>query len=350
MRLCRKLCCPLMLISLCQFAVMTHAAEIEADPAKKYELTKSRGPWMIMVATFHTTADDGTTDEGKTPEQAAHELVLELRKLGLPAYVYEYDPGQQHVMVPDRSGRLERRKNLRRVKSVCVIAGNYGRIDDPTAQASLEWVKKLNPKCLQEGVTFQPTKARPQPLSGAFLTMNPLLSEEEIVQRQDVDPLLVKLNHGERYTLFENRGQYTLVIARFYGKHMTVKAGEEDSAWAKSLKNVSLDDAAESARELVAVLRGNYDQESTKFNNVDAYIWHDHHESIVTVGSFSSPRDPRVAEYVKRFGPKVKDVGNGTMNFQPEHLGVSGFGPKRDQQRLWLFEPDPELMAVPHIR
>lgn len=328
----------------------SRAAGIEADPSKEYPLTKNRGPWMIMIATLHTTDGDGETDEGKSPRQAAHELVVELRKLGLPAYTYEYEPQQQHIVSKDSLGREELRKNLRRVKSLCVLAGNYNDINEKVAQDSLEWVKKLKPKSFQDGVYFQPTPGRPNPLSGAFLTMNPMLSSKEIEQKQTVDPLLVKLNSGERNSLFENKGEFTLVIARFYGKHINVKQAEEESTISKFFNKATLDDAAIGARELVSVLRGNYDRETTNFNNVDAYIWHDHHESIVTVGSFSSPNDPAVKVYKQRFGPKLKDLGTGATNFQPEHLGVSGFGPKGDEKRLWLLEPNPELMRVPKYK
>lgn len=331
------------------------AANIEADPGKTYTLSKSRGPWMIMVATFHTTDTEGTTDDGKTPTQAAHDLVIELRKLGMPAYVYEYEPAQERITSTDQFGREERRKNLRRVKSVCVLAGNYRDINDKLAQDSLIWVKKLKPKSLADGVYFEPTPGRPSVLSGAFLTTNPMLTPAEVqsLQQQTVDPLLVQLNYGERNSLFENKGQYTLVIARFYGKYVTVKDNEVEKAVASYFKdddkNVSLDNAAMSARELVTVLRGNYDKEETQFNNIEAYIWHDHNESIVTVGSFSSPEDPAIATFLKRFGPALRPAGGG-MNFQPAHLGVSGFGPNRDQNRLWLFEPTPVVMKVPRSK
>lgn len=339
--------------SLALFGSVASASGIEADPNKEYRLTKSRGPWLIMVATLHSTGADGETDEGKPPRQAAHELVLELRKLGLPAYIYEYDPGQQHIVTKDALGREENRKNLRRIKSVCVLAGNYNDINDKLAQDSLAWVKKLKPKCFQDGVFFQPTPGRPGPLSGAFLTLNPLLSSKDIETVQTVDPLLLKLNSGERYSLFENKGAYTLVIARFYGKHVSVRENEYDENKISSIfsKNAdTLDQAATSAQELVTVLRGSYDKEATNFNNIDAYIWHDRHESIVTVGSFSSPDDPKVKTYIQRFGPKLKDLGTGATNFQPEHIGVSGFGPKGDEKRLWLLEPNPQLMPVPKAR
>lgn len=337
---------PLFVLCALMHLSSTVFAKIDADPNKKYELTNSRGPWMIMVATFHSTSEDAEVQEGKSPEEAASELVLELRQLGLPAYVYSYDPAKEFLTVTDRLGREERRKNLRRAKSVCVVAGNYDDINDRVAQDSLEWVKKLNPKCLREGVVYKPTPGRPGPLSGAFLTINPLLSPEDVEQRR-VDPLLVKLNNGERNSLFENKGEYTLVVARFYGKSLTAKV---DVPWIKDfLKDNDLDNAALASRELVTALHGNYDRESGQFNNVDAYIWHDRDQSMVTVGSFKSANDPAIERYKKAFGPRYVEV-NGQQVFQAAHFGIQGFGEKGDEKRLWLFEPNPTLMRVPKTR
>ena len=325
------------------------AAKIEADPHKEYTLTKNRGPWMIMVATFHATGD-GEVNEGKTPDQAASELVLELRQLGLPAYKLDYDPQQQLFSVKDRLGRDERRKNLRRVRSICVIAGNYHGIDEKVAQDTLKWIKKLHPKCLRDGVTYRPTPGRPGPLSGAFLTINPMLNPEEVEQRRQ-DPLLIRLNHGERHSLFENRGEFTLVVARFTGKQVSVKAGQKIPDIKDFLKDNDLDDAGRQARELVAVLNGNYDRrQQNALNNIEAYVWHDRHESIVTVGSFDSPTDPRIAKYREMFGPKYVNV-NGAPTYVPaEHLSVEGFGKNRDETRLWVFVPDGQLIRVPRMR
>lgn len=342
----RQSCVLLTFSVLLGMSSIADAARIEADPSKKYELTRNQGPWMISVATFHTSDPNGVTQSGKSPEEAAHDLIIELRKLGMPAYVYVHDPEQQRVTVTDRIGREEVRKNLRRVRTVLVLAGNYQNIDDKIAQDSLKWIKKISPKSLQEGVKFVPTKARPTPLSGAFLTLNPLLSPEEVTQNK-TDPLLLRLNSGENHSLYENNGKYTLVIARFYGKQ--VYSNDEGPDLKKFLKNVTLDDAAIAARELATVLRGKYDKEN-KFNNIDAYVWHDRHESIVTVGSFTSPNDPAVERYKKLFGPRLQDLPDGRSNYQPGFFGIQGFGKKRDETRLWVFEPNPQLMAVPQPR
>ena len=334
--------------------------KIEADPSKRYELTKIRGPWMISVATFHSMSPDGKTHKGKSPEEAAHELIIEMRQLGMPAYMYIHDPDRERVSVSDALGREEYKKNLRRVRSVLVIAGNYQEISGNSreakrAQESLKWVKNLNPKCLREGVVFEASKARPTPFSRAFLTFNPLLTPEEIEQLKQ-DPLLVQLNSGVNYSLYDNPGEYTLVIARFTGD-----AVMQTSTELKPTKKImslgifhqphDLNDEGESAMELVTVLRGQFHRDNqgnlTEFNDLDAYVWHRRSDSIVTVGSFKSRNDPRIERFMKMFGPRWEVFADGSRNFQPGYLSLSGFGKKRNEQRLWLFDPDPQLMRVP---
>ncbi len=323
------------------------ARKIDADPSQNYELEKIRGPWMISVATFQTTGLGGVSRSGKTQEQAAHELILELRRAGMPAYMYVHNSGKKQVTVTDRIGR-EEVKSLRKIKTVLVLAGNYNNIDDKLAQDSLKWIKKLNPKCLQAGVANTSSKKRPSPLNGAFLTVNPLLSDEE-VSRNQRDPLLVKLNGGENYSLAENKGEYTLVIRHFRGKQVNVKPGKKGISLAAFLKDDNLVDAAYGARDLTTALRGNYDKQGV-FNNIDAYVWHDHNESIVTVGSFSSANDPAIARYQKMFGPRLETFQDGSTNYQPGHFAVSGFGKGRDETRLWPFESNLQLVRVPRLR
>jgi hypothetical protein len=351
---------------------VARAARIDADPGKRYELSTRNGPWMIMVANFHTTAEDGITKDGKSPEQAADELVLELRQRGIPAYVYEVDPESRSFTTQDAYGRSVRRKNLRRVKSIGVLAGNYESIDDSTAQNTLKWIKKYDPKCLKEGVVYVPRKdvrpadgQRQTPLTAAFLTVNPLLNPEEVAAR-NIDPLLLRLNHRERHSLLENKGKFTLVVASFAGKVKAVsdqsgdatREVEDSSGLASFLKDNDLDDAAQQARALTLALR--------QAEHVDAYVWHDRYESLVTVGAFSSESDPGIAAMRSRFGSakpvqllgpaqvsagasglKYLAVDSAGQKIDPEHTALSGL---TSDYQLWAFDPNPRTMRVPRAR
>lgn len=319
-------------------------ARIEAVAGKTYTITKQHGPWMIMVASFHSTAVDGEVDEGKTPQQAASDLVYELRTKGIPAYIYEIEPGSGLMQTIDRLGQPTRRRNLRNVKSLCVLAGNYPSIDDDVAQKTLAWLKKFEPNALQEGVAYAtlPGSQRQKPLSGAFLCMNPLLSAEEVAARR-VDPLLRQLNTGMRHSLADNPGEYTLLVAHFGGK--TVTEVKHSPLGFDFLKDNDLDAAAIEANDLAAALRQDLDpQPGSPFRNLEAYVWHDRNESIVTVGSFQRPDDPAIQHYIKMFSPAPHPT---TGEIQPRYLAI---GEKGAGARVWAFVPTPQLIVAPKLR
>src|SRR3990172_2014965 len=115
--------CAGLLVGLSQ---LSEGKPIEAVKGKAYSLTKKNGPWMVMVASFHEPPGDRKSD-GMTPEQAANELVYELRKMNIPAYTYAWDDVIDEVQdAPTREGRPVRLgKYVSRQKSIGVLAGNY---------------------------------------------------------------------------------------------------------------------------------------------------------------------------------------------------------------------------------
>ena len=120
------------------------ADRIEAVAGKKYELTKAHGPVMIMVETFRRSANEDAEEKAKTAEEVANELVYELRsKNNLPAYVYRLNADDGLIETVDRRGNKDQKKNLHKVESFGVIAGNYKSLDDPLAKETLAFVKKL---------------------------------------------------------------------------------------------------------------------------------------------------------------------------------------------------------------
>lgn len=332
--------------------------KIDADPSKSYTLDRAHGPWMVMVASFHEAGSSGKENLGKSPLEAAQELVLEFRRLKppVPAYVYQVKGKNESVKAKDELGREQRMKNMRVIDSVCVLAGNYPSIDDPKAQKTLKFIKQFKPKCLESGVDYTVSPGRPGPLSKAFMTSNPLLSEEEIQQAQQAaDPLLVNLNSGETFSLYENKGNFSLIVARFAGKSVNLVNESEEKAESYFTKGGNdLDQAAISARNLVRALRSrdpvikdknaqDYAQ-FAPYCRLDAYIWHDHTSSIVTVGSFESPNDPSIRKYVELFGPKVSVTDSNKQNVDfrylpvPQEQGLMNYVP---------FETNMRVMAVP---
>lgn len=313
------------------------AARIEAVAGKQYKLGPQHGPWMIMVATFHSTGEDGQTDQGKSPQQAADELVLELRQQGVPAYTHEMEGTSGTFRTRNRLGEEVTRRNLRRITSVCVLAGNYVSFENDVAQQTLAWIKKYDAQALQD-VYYVTRPGRPLPLSGAFLCINPLRSAEDVAA-QEVDPLIKQLNSGVQHSLAGNRGKYTLLVAYFGGKQFTEL--RETRSFDRFLTDNDLDDAGVQANELVVALRQDLDSQH-HFRNLDAYVWHDRDHSIVTVGSFQSPHDPAIEHYRKLFAPRVNPT---TGQSEPRYLSIAGSQPK-----VWAFTPTLQVIRVPQVR
>ncbi len=365
---------------------------IEAIQGKEYKLTKRHGPWMIMVASFKTPPPERRT-EGMTPKHAAHQLVYELRKAGIPAYTYSRDEVREEVKIVDpRTGRERTREYKSQQNDYCVLAGNYESNDESSksgklAKDTLAWIEdRFEPEFLtapdpnferaggasrsavrklKSGgiLRLTPGKLRQGrgPLAGAFLTLNPLLTPEE-VQARKTDPLLIKLNSGDDMSLLNNHGKYTLVVASFYGKSSKAQVGMMGLAnfreAQKSFKvGDSLDEAADNAWELATLLRRGYfvldddPSKPPKPQAFEAWIWHDRFRSVVTVGSFSSLGDPNIARFRKAFGAKIKEHAQTKRPFlAAEQLTIPPIL-KGNQlpERAWIFDPKPQLVEVPRF-
>lgn len=332
-------------------------SRIEAVKGKKYRLSKQHGPWMIMVASF-TQPSPERRGQGLSPEEAADTLVFELRKKGIPAYTFRQESVIERVDTHDRYERKTHRVYTAQHGMISVLAGNYYDIDKENkhgklAQHTLKYTKKLHPRFLRDrrnGARYRITPGRSGPLAGAFLTINPLLSPEEARKRKH-DPLLLKLNAGMDHSLLDNPGKYSLIVASFYGNSVTqVSARRFAAAQKKFTVSNALDVGMFSAWELVNALRNarsyGYDQD------FEAYVYHDRHRSVVTIGAFNSPSDPLIGALAKMFSAKVKpSPGTGKNALMAEIFTI----PRRPlpntlAQKSWIFDPNPKLIEVPHLQ
>lgn len=345
------------------------AAKIEAIKGKRYELSKQHGPWMIMVASFRDIESrrierrDGRLqyvrneryEEGMSALEAADALVYELRLAGIPAYVAVRQEAVEEAQTADRRGRPRTRKYKSRLDGVAVLAGNYKSFENPVGQQSLRYVKKnMQSRVLsnpEAGAVYRPTPGQANPLSGAFLTLNPMLSAADL-RRHVSDPLIKQLNTGIEYSLAENPGKYSLIIASFNGRSMK-KVSENSFSRLKLDFNQgvgnSLDDVADMAWQLAKAMRNakgaGYD------TDYEVYVWHDHYRSLVTIGSFDDPKDPRIARYIEMFRAKTRrDPYTGRTGWEAEVFTV----PRRPRQNetprfSFMFDPTPTPMAVPKL-
>ena len=333
------------------------ADKIEAIKGKKYVLGKQHGPWMIMVASLAEPPPEFRID-GPTKEQAADDLVYELRKKNIPAYVYEQKEEIQPLSTINRGGKSVRREVRSKDHRICVVAGNYQTSEDTLAQKTMSWIKTFNPKELSDHAVFHPTPGRPSVLSGAFLTINPMLSADEIAQRK-IDPLLLQLNVGRKYSLLGKPEKFTLVVASFRGKAQLVsKPSDNDFEIGKSL-----DEAGHNSEILCHALR---ERNLHLGRQYEAYVWHERERSLVCVGAFNSDKDPTVAQTYGLFAeckqkhPQTQlDVMMPRSLLVPEPDEKKWIFPKLTKavsrnrtvdplpKHTFAFDPKPQLLLVP---
>lgn len=346
----RKIACAVALCCSLLSGVPSADAKVEAIRGKQYKLSRNHGPWMIMVASFKDVPVE-RRKKGLTAVQAANQLVYELRKMGVPSYTFYQ--GQQFGQLKEfaQDGNRAEKKFIARQEHIAVVAGNFARADDPEALKILQFLKKgFEPSFLKDeryGGIVARTPGRPTALSRAHMTTNPLMSASDI-KNKSVDPLLKRLNSDMTHSLLKNKGRYTLRVATYKGSAIT-QVGNQVPEKAKSFFNKvmgdSLDASGQKAWELAEALRSarsaGYDR------NFEAYVLHERFQSIVTVGSFDSPNDPRIAELANRFRGKArmhegKDVMTAEVMTIPRNL-PRGATP----DKMWMFDSKPKLMEVP---
>ncbi|MCA9040641.1 MAG: hypothetical protein KDA65_09870 [Planctomycetaceae bacterium] len=371
------------------WTVAAEAGEIHAQKGYHYRLTEKHGPWMIMVAVFSEPPPERRSTEGLTPQEAANELVYELRKHGLPAYTFEpHEASDKINVVHNRREATAADNNLKYMVSegsVCVLAGNFdiyaSEKDERLANRTLERVKNFVPQFLDEetqlevsaplnpnlgnsdptrygvfqklknGAVFAKTPGNPSPLSGAFLTINPLLSAEHINESKR-NRYLVELNSGGEFSLLDNPGKFTLIVATFYGNSKT-EALSSDGIFQRNESQelgTSLDQSAFKAWEFCKALRtaSNYGYDQ----NYEAYVLHTRYKSYVTIGAFDRPDDPRVEQLKQLMGAKVRQTsGLATPATFAEMFSIpKDPGPGQAPMKSWIFDPEPQLSQVPKIR
>jgi hypothetical protein len=278
------------------------------------QLTQRAGPWLIMCASF--SGEDG--------QQQAYRLAKELReKNRLDAYVYshQFDFSEEVASkglgweVVDMGGdKRLRPKQMRpagdaQFEEVAVLVGDFPSLDDSKAQRTLAQIKTLQPETIIQydmeeaanGSTLagarlrawrdfatsrshDPNDRSKGPLKAAFIMPNPLLPDEYFEARK-VDYAVLNWNKDQPYSLLNNPGNYSVKIASFGGESTfeldEIEQAKAEDAWRKKTRKGRSDsklvEAAKKATVLTAFLRN---------QNIEAYEFHDRHESYVCIGSF----------------------------------------------------------------
>jgi hypothetical protein len=281
-----------------------------------YEVTPDLGPWMIST-TYYT---------GPQAREMAYKLVNELRtNYRLPAYVFNYGEEekkkeQERIQKErERIQELLRRQaeylqgmehapakmyiRTRRFEDQCIVlVGGYR--DQATARRELDRLKKLkapDPKKvpLAQAFLIQPHSDKVEvtyvnPFAQSFVVHNPTIKQEAAPPSKP-DPLLAKLNAREPDSLLKCRKRFTLAVAQFHGATIVVSDVEKgkkgnggflDRLGIGGEPGQALNAAALNAHEVATLL---------KRLNLEAYVLHAQHYSLVTVGGFDHLDEPGVA-------------------------------------------------------
>lgn len=340
-----------------------------------YQLQMSDGPWMIMCASF--------PGEGKHQAEA---LCKELRSIGFKAYTYEhsFDYSQQlqglGYSVTRSEGLVDqydlapakmRAANPIRTEDVSVLVGHFSSAEDSQLEKTLTRIKGLYPKSLhvsENSETFQnmvsfrellrvsttnrSNNGPASPMKGAFAVPNPLLPEDYF-ERQVVDPIVIKMNKGDKFSLLNNPKAFTVRVATFKGE--TLYDEKEIERKNEEFNNLlRTGGGLKESKLMEAEANANYIAELLREKGFEAYSYHDRDSSIVCVGSFdwavkdADSRNPTVnpaaQEVIDKFKAKVVDNVPGVKPFY-EPLTV--VGPTGKRVALDLI---PVAVAVPRIK
>jgi hypothetical protein len=205
---------------------------------------------------------------------------------------------------------------------VAVLVGYFSSVNDPSLEEVLSRIKVARPSCLeldqgedttlrfaglralQRRVNGDKQKRQKGPMGSAFVTRNPLLPKEYFAP-QGADEFVMSINKGVENSLLECPGSYSVRVATFRGNVIIDQRKIHEITSGAAMKS-RLHDAAHKAHQLTLALRR---------QGVEAYEFHDRHESMVTVGSFQSVGSPRP---------------DGKTEINPSILAlISAYGPKR---------------------
>ena len=322
-------------------------------------LTEDAGPWMIFVAAF----------AGEGSEAEARQLVNTLRtRFKLNAYLHK----KQYDFTEKVQGKgFDMYGNPKKMRFMsanafaeyAVLVGDYADLDDPKLEKHLKLIKyataeelslrgtKQNPttrrfaglRSVHKKLARDKTKKKRGPLRLAFVTRNPMLPSSAVAPVEGLSEELIEANEKVKYSLLKNPGKYTVRVASFRGQVVIDQKKIYEIEQNKRSLDGRIDETDDKAEAMVRILREKH--------GVEAYVFHDYHESIVTVGSFAEvgrkqadgkiDLNPKIAEVMETYGPSKKPIPGAAIR-------ISGIQPKRLKEGPdYLFDIAPQPILVP---
>lgn len=311
------------------------------DAKPVLDLKPENGPWLIFAHSF----------EGDSAKESAQTLAQEIqRDLGLAAFLLEkkFDysaPVPGSGIREDGSQKIMKYRDAKVVDGYAVLVGEFDSLEHPSVSPTLDRVKSYQAKSLMEedttagGAKEQGSEdnikrakkwlsslskeKKAGPMSGAFMTRNPLLPIE-FFQSPELEKFVFDMNRQPGYnehSLLDCKGKYTVRVMTFRGDSELLswgQGGKEGSGGGEG--GSALEQAAERAYIVMKALRA---------AGYEAYQFHDRDQSIVTVGGFDSlgAADTNnrfiytqgIRDVMDRFAPKgqMADTSEYNLNFGP---------------------------------
>ncbi len=132
------------------------------------------------------------------------------------------------------------------------------------------------------------------PYKVAMVVPNPAVAKANLEDKYKLEPWIVKINSDVPHSLLKAKKPWTLIVRNFSTpSKMAGKGGDGGSVFDRfrfDAKKSLLDVTAEEAERLAAALR-HPDMHKGPF---DAFVLHHRMGSIVTVGEYDSPDDPKL--------------------------------------------------------
>lgn len=342
-----------------QVAESTKPAEAPAS-AHPWYVKAEHGQWMIIVKSY-------TGPEAKT---FAEQLAREIRETyKTPAYLFErgsdekkkeedrvrkerekkkIDEEKQFLAVADQLRAEAFRKGydfqetkptyrvpqIRYTEQYAVLVGGWK--DMETARKALDTIRTWNdPKdrrLMDRGFVSGETKAGQQatlnggylnPFKLAFVAPNPA-APRTLSSEGGSDPLVLQMNKDEPLSVLKIQKPWTLVVKANYAPLVDVK--DKDASNSISIRKLFnsrpdyLNKTAEISINLAKLLR------TLQPIAFESYVLHTLNGSLVCVGQFDSPEDPKILEMRERLESLRLNVGEkgaaGNKIYPFDHLAL----------------------------
>jgi len=294
-------------------ATVGAAPRVEADPHNNYEITPEAGPWVIMCNCFN----------GPYAAELGHEVVMWLReKQNLQAFVFDkgrLEREQQERAIEEQK-RADPYTRIHRVKieeQCTVLIGGFK--DQETATDVLRRKvrqlplpqSKFDPNLvLPFDISIQEKDGRQvgfpiNPFAKAMVVPNPTVPLTK--QAQKVDPFLKELNASEPYSLLKNQAPWTLLVREFSGSCAFQIDGGQRGDFMDQLPFAPHQNTKTNALE-VAALSAEGAAKWLQKGDYEPYVLHTRQSSLVTVGGFDGPADPRMTALSERLSRDTRFV------------------------------------------